>query len=267
MTGYRIVIAILISCVPLIGDAASLFVDTFPPGARVYLDGKRIFQSTPVDIENVAVGEHDLVIRPGANWNVHKETVVITDGRNKVSVALLPRATQGPSGPQGPSGVLQVIDRDGRIVGPFLGPQQASTARVLLEVGGVQFSITAAPTGLSSDPWLSELDVHSQAKFPEHSISFTGEDCTGNAYYHTTASLRPPRLVELGLVVNGSAFARDITASQSEFVSFSANSFYQVVGSVLGPGLSCINASHSGTGMPAVTRILPFNPPFRIQIP
>ena len=87
------------------GSAARLHVESFPPGATVRLDGVGGFEATPVVIDNVATGEHRLVVRaPGTAWEVHRQSIQIHPGTNRVSVVLVPVASDGIPGPPGPVG-------------------------------------------------------------------------------------------------------------------------------------------------------------------
>ena len=69
-------------------SAGSLSVSSIPPGAQIYLDGE-VVGVTPMTAQNVADGEHTLILRM-EGYSDYTETVVITSNGTVVSVTLIP---------------------------------------------------------------------------------------------------------------------------------------------------------------------------------
>ncbi len=84
--------------------AAQLDVRTFPPGARVRLDGQGGFERTPVVIDNVSEGTHLVRIVGGEGWQRIDQSIDVLPGRNVLSIVLVPENGAGPQGPPGAPG-------------------------------------------------------------------------------------------------------------------------------------------------------------------
>ncbi len=86
------------------GQNARLKITSFPPGARVSIDGEEMRKVTPMTAD-LQVGQHQVrVFAPGSGWNADTQTVQLITGDNELDLTLIPTVTAGPPGPQGPSG-------------------------------------------------------------------------------------------------------------------------------------------------------------------
>ncbi|MES9972272.1 MAG: hypothetical protein ABW092_19745 [Candidatus Thiodiazotropha sp.] len=159
-----------------------------------------------------------------------------------------------------------VVDALGNVVGPL-----GLFDRLLVNVGGATAALSIGISQISGDAnLLVESDIVGGSLYPEADLFFTGLDCEGAAYYNTSASLLPARLIEYGIVVNGNAYVRDpaLVGSIPTLTNIATQSVYlSVLNPVLGIGPGCVNTPVVIDGTLALSRGLGFTPPFRVQIP
>jgi hypothetical protein len=73
--------------------AASLLIDSNPPGATVTVDGTVLPDKTPARFATVPGARHEIVVEL-AGYQVHKDAVVVPDGGGQIRVfAFLPAVT------------------------------------------------------------------------------------------------------------------------------------------------------------------------------
>jgi len=71
-------------------DYGELKVTSFPSGANVSVDGTKVNDTTPVRLE-LRTGKHTVVVFvPSSGWAADTRTVDIDNGKNDLSVTLLP---------------------------------------------------------------------------------------------------------------------------------------------------------------------------------
>lgn len=99
----------------------TLKVTSFPSGARVSIDGQPTGKVTPMSID-LQSGKHIVTVAiADSAWTPDTRTVDVSDGKNDLSVTLLPSMLMGPQGPQGPAGPQGVPGPQGPA-----GPQGAT---------------------------------------------------------------------------------------------------------------------------------------------
>lgn len=82
----------------------TLKVTSFPSGAAVIVDGMATGKVTPMSVD-LAVGNHVVTVAiADIGWSPDTRTVSISQGKNDLSVTLLPSMAMGPQGPPGPQG-------------------------------------------------------------------------------------------------------------------------------------------------------------------
>src|ERR1051326_4984100 len=85
-------------------EKGSLKVTSFPSGASVSVDGKSTGKVTPMSV-SLSAGNHVVTVAmPGSGWNPDTRTINVSEGKNDLSVTLLPSMAMGPQGPPGPQG-------------------------------------------------------------------------------------------------------------------------------------------------------------------
>ena len=92
-------------------NVGELKVTSFPSGAHVSVDGAIMNGVTPVHML-LRTGNHVVVVFvPNSHWAADTRLIEVDDGKNDLSVTLLPAVStggtagpQGPVGPQGPQG-------------------------------------------------------------------------------------------------------------------------------------------------------------------
>ena len=86
-----------------LAHAAVLKVTSFPPGARVFVDGSDGHSVTPAVLP-LSEGDHTITLQAGDGWRPETRSVTLGRGITEISVTLLPVSTVGPPGPKGDKG-------------------------------------------------------------------------------------------------------------------------------------------------------------------
>ncbi len=99
-----LVLLLLVTTIAAAEERGTLQVTSFPSGASVTVDGKSTGKVTPMSV-SLASGNHVITVAiADSGWNPDTRTVTITEGKNDLSVTLLPTIQMGPQGPPGPQG-------------------------------------------------------------------------------------------------------------------------------------------------------------------
>jgi len=98
------ILLLLVTTFAVAEEKATLKVTSFPSGASVSVDGHMTGKVTPTSM-SLPIGNHSVTVAiAGSGWNPDTRIVNITDGKNDLSVTLLPSMSMGPQGPPGPQG-------------------------------------------------------------------------------------------------------------------------------------------------------------------
>lgn len=101
---FFVVLLLVASAAAESNGRGTLKVTSFPSGANVSVDGQPTGKATPMSVD-LKAGKHIVTVAiADGMWTPDTRTVEVTEGKNDLSVTLLPSMMMGPQGPQGPAG-------------------------------------------------------------------------------------------------------------------------------------------------------------------